>query len=177
LELHSIDTKVPRDEQFAAVKSLLEDGIIRHAGLSNVSVVEIEAASKVLKVVTVQNRYNLIDRSSEYVLDYCESHGIGFIPWAPVATGRLSYSGSIDAIAKAHHATTSQIALAWLLKRSPVMLPIPGTSKSCTWKKMSRQSKSSFRTKSLLPLIEKGERKSLELDPARIGTRVTQPGK
>ena len=109
-QLHSIDPKVPRDEQFAAVKSLLEDGIIRHAGLSNVSVADIEAASKVFDVATVQNRYNLIDRSSEYVLDYCESHGIGFIPWAPVATGRLSYSGSIDAIAKAHHATPSQIA-------------------------------------------------------------------
>jgi aryl-alcohol dehydrogenase-like predicted oxidoreductase len=125
-QLHSIDPKVPRDEQFSAVKSLLEDGIIRHAGLSNVSVAEIEAASKVFNVVTVQNRYNLIDRGSEDVLDYCESHGIGFIPWAPVATGQLSNSGSI---AKVHHATPSQIALAWLLKRSPVMLPIPGTSK------------------------------------------------
>jgi pyridoxine 4-dehydrogenase len=128
-QLHSIDPKVPRDEQFAAVKSLLEDGIIRHAGLSNVSVADIEAASKVFDVATVQNRYNLIDRSSEYVLNYCESHGIGFIPWAPVATGRFSNNGSIDAIAKAHHATPSQIALAWLLKRSPVMVPIPGTSK------------------------------------------------
>jgi pyridoxine 4-dehydrogenase len=83
---------------------------------------------KLFKVTTVQNRYNLVDRSSEDVLDYCEKHGIGFIPWAPVATGRLS-SGSIDDIAKAHGATPSQIALAWLLKRSPVMLPIPGTSK------------------------------------------------
>ena len=80
-------------------------------------------------VATVQNRYNLTDRSSEDVLEYCESHGIGFIPWAPVATGQLWNSGSIDTIAKAHHATPSQIALAWLLKRSPVMLPIPGTSK------------------------------------------------
>ena len=86
-QLHSIDPKVPRDEQFAAVKSLLEDGNIRHAGLSNVSVAEIEAASKVLDVATVQNRYNLTDRSSEDVLEYCESHGIGFIPWAPVADG------------------------------------------------------------------------------------------
>jgi len=128
-QLHSIDPKVPRDEQFAAVKSLLSDGIIRHAGLSNVSAADIEAASKVFNVATIQNRYNLIDRGSEYVLDYCERQGIGFIPWAPVATGRLSNSGSIVAIAKAHHATPSQIALAWLLKRSPVMLPIPGTSK------------------------------------------------
>jgi aryl-alcohol dehydrogenase-like predicted oxidoreductase len=127
-QLHSIDPKVPRNEQFAAVKSLQDDGIIRHAGLSNVSVADLEAALKLFKVATVQNRYNLVDRSSEDVLDYCEKHGIGFIPWAPVATGRLS-SGSIDDIAKAHRATPSQIALAWLLKRSPVMLPIPGTSK------------------------------------------------
>lgn len=97
--------------------------------MSNVSVADIEAALKLFKVATVQNRYNLVDRSSEDVLDYCEKHGIGFIPWAPVATGRLSQSGSIDYIAKAHGATPSQIALAWLLKRSPVMLPIPGTSK------------------------------------------------
>ena len=119
-----------RDEQFAAIKSLQDDGIIRHAGLSNVSVAEIEAASKVFRVATVQNRYNLVDRGSEDVLDYCEKHGIGFIPWNPLATGRLAERGSIlDAIAKTHDATPSQVALAWVLRRSPVMLPIPGTSK------------------------------------------------
>jgi aryl-alcohol dehydrogenase-like predicted oxidoreductase len=129
-QLHSIDPKVPRDEQLAAVKSLLDDGIIRHAGLSNVSVEDIEVASKLFKVATVQNRYNLVDRGSEDVLDYCENHGIGFIPWYPLAAGRLAESGSIlDDVAKAHGATPSQIALAWVLKRSPVMLPIPGTSK------------------------------------------------
>jgi pyridoxine 4-dehydrogenase len=129
-QLHSIDPKVPRDEQLAAVKSLLDDGIIRHAGLSNVSVEDIEVASKLFKVATVQNRYNLVDRGSEDVLDYCENHGIGFIPWYPLAAGRLAESGSIlDDIAKAHGATPSQIALAWVLERSPVMLPIPGTSK------------------------------------------------
>jgi pyridoxine 4-dehydrogenase len=129
-QLHSIDPKVPRDEQFAAVKSLQDDGIIRHAGLSNVTVADIEAASKVFKVATVQNRYNLVDRGSEDVLEYCENHGIGFIPWYPLAAGRLVKSDSIlDAIAKTHDATTSQIALAWVLKRSSVMLPIPGTSK------------------------------------------------
>ena len=129
-QLHSIDPKVPRDEQFAAVKSLQEDGIIRHAGLSNVSVADIEAASKVFQVATVQNLYNLVDRGSEDVLDYCEKHGIGFIPWYPLAAGRLAKSGSIlDAVAKTHDATPSQIALAWVLKRSTVMLPIPGTSK------------------------------------------------
>jgi pyridoxine 4-dehydrogenase len=129
-QLHAIDPKVPRDEQFAAVKSLLDDGIIRHAGLSNVSVADIEVASKLFGVATVQNRYNLIDRSSEDVLDYCEKHGIGFIPWFPLAAGRLAESGSIlDSIANEHNATPGQIALAWVLKRSPVMLPIPGTSK------------------------------------------------
>ena len=86
-QLHSIDPKVSRDEQFAAVKSLQEDGIIRHAGLSNVTVADIEAASKIFKVVTVQNRYNLVDRGSEDVLDYCERRSIGFIPWFPLAAG------------------------------------------------------------------------------------------
>ena len=129
-QLHSIDRKVSRDEQFAAIKSLQDDGIIRHAGLSNVSVAEIEAASKVFSVATVQNRYNLVDRGSEDVLDYCEKRGIGFIPWNPLATGRLAERGSIlDAIAKTHDATPSQVALAWVLSRSAVMLPIPGTSK------------------------------------------------
>jgi aryl-alcohol dehydrogenase-like predicted oxidoreductase len=129
-QLHSIDPKVPRDEQFATVKSLQDDGIIRHAGLSNVSVADIEATSKVFRLATVQNRYNLVDRGSEDVLDYCEKHGVGFIPWYPLAAGRLAKRGSIlDAIAKTHDATPSQIALAWVLKRSAVMLPIPGTSK------------------------------------------------
>ena len=124
------DNWVPQGEQFGAIKSLLDQGIIRHAGLSEVSVAEIEAASKVFKVATVQNRYNLGDRSSEDVLDYCEQHGIGFIPWYPLAAGELARPGTpLDAVAKAHGATPSQIALAWVLKRSPVMLPIPGTSK------------------------------------------------
>ena len=129
-QLHRIDPKTPRDEQFAAIESLLEDGVIRHAGLSEVSVTDIEAASKVFKVATVQNRYNLVDRTSEDVLDYCERHGIGFIPWYPLAAGDLAKPGSpLDTIAKRHGAAPSQIALAWVLKRSPVMLPIPGTSK------------------------------------------------
>jgi pyridoxine 4-dehydrogenase len=129
-QLHRVDPKVPRDEQFGAVKSLLDDGIIRHAGLSNVSVADIEAASKIFKVATVQNRYNLVDRHSEDVLDHCAAHGIGFIPWFPLASGRLAKAGSLlDRVAKSHDATPSQIALAWVLKRSPVMLPIPGTSK------------------------------------------------
>jgi aryl-alcohol dehydrogenase-like predicted oxidoreductase len=97
--------------------------------LSQVSVPEIEAAAKVFKVATVQNRYNLVDRSSEEVLDYCGRHGIGFIPWFPLAAGSLAQPGSLlDTIAKRHRAAPSQVALAWVLKRSPVMLPIPGTS-------------------------------------------------
>jgi pyridoxine 4-dehydrogenase len=129
-QLHRIDPKVPRDEQFEAVKSLLDDGIIRHAGLSEVSVADIEAAAKVFPVATVQNRYNLVDRGSEAVLEHCERNGIGFIPWFPLASGDLARPGSLlNGIAKRHKAAPSQIALAWVLKRSPVMLPIPGTSK------------------------------------------------
>ena len=129
-QLHRIDPKVPRDEQFGAIKSLLDDGIIAHAGLSEVSVADVEAAAKIFKVATVQNRYNLVDRTSEDVLDHCTQHGIGFIPWYPLAAGDLAKSGSLlDTIAKLHGAEPSQIALAWILQRSPVMLPIPGTSK------------------------------------------------
>ena len=129
-QLHRIDSKVPRDEQFAAIKSLIDDGVIAHAGLSEVSVDDIEAAAKHFNVATVQNKYNLVDRASEKVLDYCTKHNIGFIPWFPLAAGDLAKPGSVlDAIAKKHNAAPSQIALAWVLQRSPVMLPIPGTSK------------------------------------------------
>lgn len=129
-QLHRVDPKVPRDEQFSAIKSLIDDGIIAHAGLSEVSIDDIEAAGKHFKVATVQNKYNLVDRASEKVLDYCAKHNIGFIPWFPLAAGDLAKPGSVlDAIAKKHNAAPSQIALAWVLQRSPVMLPIPGTSK------------------------------------------------
>jgi pyridoxine 4-dehydrogenase len=129
-QLHRIDPKVPRDEQFGAIRTLLDGGVIRHAGLSQVSVADIQAAAKVFKVATVQNLYNLADRSSEDVLQHCESQGIGFIPWFPLAAGDLTKPGSaLDSIAKHHHATPAQVALAWVLRRSPVMLPIPGTSK------------------------------------------------
>jgi pyridoxine 4-dehydrogenase len=129
-QLHRIDPKVPSADQFGAIRSLLKQGLIKHAGLSEVSVSDIEAASKVFKVATVQNRYNLVDRGSEAVLDYCEKHNIGFIPWFPLASGDLAKPGSLlDKVAKDHGAGPSQIALAWVLKRSPVMLPIPGTSK------------------------------------------------
>jgi aryl-alcohol dehydrogenase-like predicted oxidoreductase len=129
-QLHRIDPNVPQGEQFAAVKSLLDDGVIAHAGLSEVSVAEIEAARKVFPVATVQNKYNLVDRQSEDVLDYCARNSIGFIPWFPLAAGNLAApGGALDTIAHAHKVSPGAIALAWLLKRSPVILPIPGTSK------------------------------------------------
>jgi len=128
-QLHRVDPGVARKDQFAAVKSLIDDGVIRFAGLSECTIDDIEAASKYFKVVTVQNRYNLVDRESESVLDYCEKHGIGFIPWFPLGAGDLAKPGTVlDAIAQKHGAAPGQIALAWVLKRSPVMLPIPGTA-------------------------------------------------
>jgi pyridoxine 4-dehydrogenase len=127
-QLHRIDPKVPRDEQFGVIADMLKEGLIKHAGLSEVSVEEIEAAQKVFPVATVQNRYNLIDRGSEAVLDHCEAKNIGFIPWFPLAAGDLAKPGTtMDKVVHKANATPSQIALAWVLKRSPVMLPIPGT--------------------------------------------------
>ncbi|HTJ92602.1 MAG TPA: aldo/keto reductase [Pararobbsia sp.] len=129
-QLHRIDPKTPREETFGEIAKMQKDGLIRHVGLSEVNVEEIEAASRHFKVVTVQNLYNLGNRQSEAVLEYCEQHHIGFIPWFPLAAGALAQPGSsLDAIAKSHNVTTGAIALAWLLKRSPVMLPIPGTGK------------------------------------------------
>lgn len=129
-QLHRIDPKVPRDEQFDAVRTLLESGVIRHAGLSEVTVEEIQAARKIFPVATVQNLYNLVNRKSEDVLDYCQQENIGFIPWFPLAAGNLAKEGSVlDEVARRIGATPSQVALAWVLRRSPVMLPIPGTGK------------------------------------------------
>src|SRR3954454_14825531 len=127
-QLHRIDAKVPREEQFGVMKEMQDEGLIRHLGLSEVSVEEIRAAHEVFQVTTVQNLYNLTNRQSEDVLDHCEEQGIGFIPWFPLAAGKLAQPGGVvDEIAKAHDATTGQVALAWLLAKSPVMLPIPGT--------------------------------------------------
>ncbi|MCP8897442.1 aldo/keto reductase [Shinella daejeonensis] len=129
-QLHRIDPKVPADEQYDAIKTLIDTGIVRQAGLSEAKVADIEAASRFFKVATVQNLYNLVDRTYEDVLEYCAARNIGFIPWFPLASGELAKPGSIlDAIARKHGATPGQVALAWLLKRSPVVLPIPGTSK------------------------------------------------
>ena len=127
-QLHRIDPKVALEESLGAVKELQDEGKIRHIGLSQVSVAEIEQARQMVEVVSVQNLYNVANRHSEDVLDYCEREGIGFIPWFPVAAGDLAKPGGVlDEIAKNHQATHAQLALAWLLKRSPVMLPIPGT--------------------------------------------------
>ena len=128
-QLHRIDPKVQREEQFGVMKELQDEGKIRHLGLSEVSVEDIEAARQVFEVATVQNLYNLASRQSEEVVNYCQQHGIGFIPWFPLAAGELAEpGGALADIAAAHSATPGQVALAWLLARSPVMLPIPGTS-------------------------------------------------
>ena len=127
-QLHRIDPKVPREEQFGLLKELQDEGKVRHLGLSEVSVEDIQDARKVFDVATVQNKYNLTDREHEDVLDYCEREGIGFIPWFPLASGNLAEPGGpVADAAEAHGATPGQVALAWLLQRSPVMLPIPGT--------------------------------------------------
>ncbi|MEO8281833.1 MAG: aldo/keto reductase [Pseudarthrobacter sp.] len=128
LQLHRIDPKVDADEQFGVLRELQDEGKVRALGLSQVGVAELEAAGKHFTVSTVQNRYNTTDRSSEDVLEYAEANGIGFIPWAPISAGELAQPGGpLDEAAKRLGATTSQVALAWLLRRSPVMMPIPGT--------------------------------------------------
>jgi pyridoxine 4-dehydrogenase len=127
-QLHRVDPKVPREEQFEAIAAMRKEGLIRHVGLSEVGVEEIEAAGKYFPVSTVQNMYNLVERKSEEVLEHCDKHGIGFIPWFPLAAGELAKPGSIlDDLAKQRGVTTGAVALAWLLKRSKVVLPIPGT--------------------------------------------------
>jgi pyridoxine 4-dehydrogenase len=128
LQLHRIDPKVDAEEQFGVLRELQDEGKVRALGLSQVSVEELEAAGRHFTVSTVQNRYNLTDRSSEDVLRYSEENGIGFIPWAPISAGELAQPGGpLDEAANRLGATTSQVALAWLLRRSPVMMPIPGT--------------------------------------------------
>ncbi|MDE2163299.1 MAG: aldo/keto reductase [Alphaproteobacteria bacterium] len=128
-QLHRIDPKVPRDEQFGVIAAMQKEGLIRHAGLSEVSVDDIKAAQKHFPVATVQNQYNLVDRKSEAVLDFCEQQNIGFIPWFPLAAGALAKPGTIlSTLAEKLKATPAQVALAWVLKRLKVMLPIPGTA-------------------------------------------------
>jgi aryl-alcohol dehydrogenase-like predicted oxidoreductase len=129
-QLHRIDPKFPAEDQLGELVKLQQEGKIRHIGLSEVDVDQLKAAQKTATIVSVQNMYNITVRSAEPVLDACEEQGIGFIPWFPLAAGPLAAPGGpLQRIADSHHATPSQLALAWLLKRSPVMLPIPGTSK------------------------------------------------
>jgi aryl-alcohol dehydrogenase-like predicted oxidoreductase len=129
-QLHRIDPTVPAEEQFALLRALLDEGKVRAVGLSNASVDQIVAAREIVPVSTVQNLYNITNRTSEDVLDYCQENRIGFIPWYPVASGDLARAGGpLDALASAQGITVAQLSLAWLLRRSPVMLPIPGTSK------------------------------------------------
>ena len=129
-QLHRVDPEVPAEEQFGLLADLRREGKVRHVGLSEVSIDQIEAARKIVPIATVQNRFNLVDRRHEAVLDHCTEQGIGFIPYFPVAVGKLaSPDGPLQEVARTHGATPAQLALAWLLRRSPVMLPIPGTSK------------------------------------------------
>jgi pyridoxine 4-dehydrogenase len=128
-QLHRIDPKVPVEESLGVIVKLQQQGKIRHVGLSEVKPSEIERARKVINIVSVQNLYNVGDRQHEDVLEYCETEGLAFIPWFPVAAGKLTQSGGkLDTIAKRHGATSAQLSIAWLLHRSRVMLPIPGTS-------------------------------------------------
>jgi aryl-alcohol dehydrogenase-like predicted oxidoreductase len=129
-QLHRIDRNVPAEEQLGALKDLQEQGKIKHIGLSEVNLEQLKHARSIVDVVSVQNRYSVSDRGSEDVLDYCEENGIAFIPWFPLAAGKLAaVDGLLGKLAAKHQATPSQLALAWLLQRSPVMLPIPGTSR------------------------------------------------
>jgi pyridoxine 4-dehydrogenase len=131
-QLHRIDPKVPLEESLGAVAEMQQAGKIRHVGLSEVGMEEIERARKILPIVSVQNKYNLTERKHEAVLEHCEREGIGFIPWYPVAAGKLAapgtLHGNLDQVAKARGVSVSQLSLAWLLRRSKVILPIPGTS-------------------------------------------------
>ena len=133
-QLHRIDPRTPLEESLGALKRMQEQGKIRHIGLSEVTPAEIEAAKKIVEVVTVQNRYSLADRRHEETLTYCEQHSIGFLPWYPMAGGKMlkpdqPLAQTLGRIAAEHGVSVAQLSLAWLLKRSPVMLPIPGTSK------------------------------------------------
>jgi aryl-alcohol dehydrogenase-like predicted oxidoreductase len=128
-QLHRIDAKVPVEESLGAIVKLKEAGKVRFVGLSEVTVEQIEQARKVTEIVSVQNEYNIGNRKSEAVLEYCDKNNIAFIPWFPVAAGKLAQpGGKLDQMAKQHDATVSQLSLAWLLHRSPVILPIPGTT-------------------------------------------------
>ncbi|HEX6964818.1 MAG TPA: aldo/keto reductase [Gemmatimonadaceae bacterium] len=128
-QLHRIDPEVPEDEQFDALRDFQRDGLVRHVGLSEASVEEIERARRVVPIVSVQNRYNLEDRHWQHEVDYCEREGLAFLPWAPLGAGKIGEESALARVAQRHDATALQVAIAWLLARSPAMLPIPGTSR------------------------------------------------
>lgn len=129
-QLHRFDPKVPVEESLGELKKMQEEGKIHHIGVSETTVADIQQAQKIVEVVSVQNKYNITDRAYEDVVEYCTKNKIAFIPWFPLASGELAKPGGVlEKLAKAHNATNSQVAIAWLLRRSPVMLPIPGTSK------------------------------------------------
>lgn len=162
-QLHRIDPKVPAREQFDTIKWLIEQELVRYAGLSEVSVADIEEASAFFEVATVQNRYNLVDRTSEPVLDYCAARGIGFIPWFPLAAGGLAKPGALlDDLARRYHATSGQVALAWLLKRSANMLPIPGTSKVAHLKQNAAAAAIALSDEDFVALDEAGRKAATE---------------
>ena len=127
-QLHRVDPDVPLEESVGALAELRAEGKVRHVGLSNVSAEQLEAAREIVPVVSVQNRYSVFDRRHEEVLDACEREGLAFLPWFPLGAGRLASDGALEGLARKHDATPAQVALAWLLARSPAMLPIPGTS-------------------------------------------------
>lgn len=128
-QLHRFDPKVPVEESLGELKKMQQEGKIRHIGISEVSVADVQRAQKVVEIVSVQNKYNLTDRAHDDVVEYCVKNEIAFIPWFPLAAGKLTKPGGVlDKLSKTHNATTSQVAIAWLLWRSPIMLPIPGTS-------------------------------------------------
>ena len=127
-QLHRIDSKVPAEDSLGALKEMRDAGKIRHVGLSEVGPAEIERARKIVPIATIQNRYNVDDRKWDNALKYCEKEGLGFMPWAPVGGGRSKMSSAVETVAKELNASVYQVAIAWLLQKSPVMLPIPGTS-------------------------------------------------
>ncbi len=170
-QLHRIDPKVPRDEQFEGIRQMQQEGLIRHVGLSNVTIEEIQAAQQFFPVVTVQNMYNLVNRQSEDVLEYCTQANIGFMPFYPLAAGHLAQPGSLlNAIASTHQTTSSGVALAWMLRRSPVMLPIPGTGQLAHLEENVASVALALSDEEFHTLDEQGRRE--QIDPRTIRERV-----
>ncbi len=157
-QLHAVDPAVPIEDSVAALAELQQDGKIRMIGLCNVTAEELERAQQVVEVVSVQNRYNVADRSSEDVLEACGERGLGFLPWFPLATGDLARAdGALNDVARAHSATTAQVALAWLLQHARVTLPIPGTSSIAHFEENLQAAELELSPEELAALDELGE--------------------